>query len=118
MTHERDEIIRNRSRLKAEYGQLYTDIEQILFRHDPIGIAYEGHDSVEDNPDEYAPEVETILPRLRTANSADDVADIVYEEFHQLVWRSGNRWAEGEFSSRYPMKSGWHGLASRPPLIE
>jgi hypothetical protein len=81
MTEERDEIVQNRNQMKSEFGHLFTEVEQILFSHDPIGIAFVGDKNVADNPDEYAPEVGTILPRLRHANSADDVTDIVYEEF-------------------------------------
>jgi len=81
MTKERDNIIQNRNRLKLQFETLFTEIEQILFKHDPVGIAFVGHENVADNRDEYAPEVGTILPRLNTARSADDVTDIVYEEF-------------------------------------
>ena len=44
-------------------------------RHDPMGMNFE------DDPDEYKPEAETILPRLRSCRSADDVHNVVYEEF-------------------------------------
>jgi len=81
MMSERDEIIQKRNKVKEEFGQLFTEVEQILFNHDPIGIAYVDHENVADNPDEYAPEVETILPRLSSAKSALDVTEIVYEEF-------------------------------------
>lgn len=84
MTRERDEILRNTARLKARFGELFDEVEQILFRHDPIGIAFTDHDSVAVNPDEYAPEVETILPRLESARTESDLTDIVYEEF--LGW--------------------------------
>ncbi|MCI0344864.1 MAG: hypothetical protein L0221_05385 [Chloroflexi bacterium] len=47
----------------------------MLFIHDPIGINYE------ENTDEYDPEVATILPRLRTAQTPADVVSIVHEEF-------------------------------------
>ena len=81
MAKGRDEIVQNRNQLKSQYGQLFTEVEQILFNHDPIGIAYVDDENVADNRDEYAPEVGTILPRLRTAKTAVDVTDIVYEEF-------------------------------------
>lgn len=42
---------------------------------DPIGINYET------NTDEYESEVGTILPRLTSAWSVEDVHNIVYEEF-------------------------------------
>ena len=81
MNRDRDEIIRNRNRLKTQFGGLFAEVEEILFRHDPIGIAFIGDNNVAENPDEYAPEVETILPRLGEAHTAVDVTDIVYEEF-------------------------------------
>ena len=81
MMTERDEIIQKRNKLKEEFGQLFTEVEQILFNHDPAEIAFVDQESVAENPDEYAPEVETILPRLSKAKSALDVTDIVYEEF-------------------------------------
>ncbi|MGI1659458.1 MAG: hypothetical protein ACRKFN_10810 [Desulfitobacterium sp.] len=64
-----------RQRLKNLYKELYNEVSEILFRHDPIGINFD------DNTDEYEPEVGTILPRLTSANSIDDVRLIVHEEF-------------------------------------
>jgi len=43
---------------------------------DPIGLLASGAP-----PDEYAPELDTILPRLPGANGVEDVTDIVYDEF-------------------------------------
>jgi hypothetical protein len=60
--------------LKAEYGDLF---EAVLFRHDPIGINFE------DNLDEYYPEVETILPLLKTCHSVEDVMAAVHREFQR-----------------------------------
>ena len=37
----------------------------------------------ETNVDEYDPEVDTILPRLKTAKSSVDVARIIFEEFER-----------------------------------
>jgi hypothetical protein len=37
-----------------------------------------------ENPDEYEPEVGTILPRLKTAHSVPDIRQIIREEF--LRW--------------------------------
>lgn len=84
MTAERDKIIPNCDRMNLQLKGLFTEAEQALFKHDPIGIAYIDHGTVADNPDEYAPEIGTILPRLATTKSADEVTDIVYEEF--LRW--------------------------------
>ncbi len=75
MSSERDEILEEERRLKEEFGHLYDDVLSLLFRHDPIGINFGV------NPDEYAPEVRTILPRLRACGSDHDVARVVYEEF-------------------------------------
>ena|ERR1041385_9286909 len=71
----REQILEERRRLKAEYGQLYDAAAALLFRHDPIAINYET------NSDEYEPEVRTILPRLHTCHSDFDVTRVVHEEF-------------------------------------
>lgn len=54
---------------------LYAEVEEILFRLDPVGINFG------DNTDEYGSEVGTIVPRLEDASSEADVHRIVYEEF-------------------------------------
>lgn len=64
-----------RDKLKREYQNLFLSISAVLFKADPIGINFE------DNTDEYAPEVGTILPRLHSALSEVDVQAIIYEEF-------------------------------------
>ena len=56
-------------------SELLRSIGELLFQDDPIGINF-GH-----NTDEYHPEAETILKRLPSAQSEEDVAQIVYEEF-------------------------------------
>lgn len=75
MSRTRDEILESRRRLKAEYGTLFDSVSALLYRHDPIGINFE------DNPDEYDLEAETILPRLRSCHTAEDVHKVVYSEF-------------------------------------
>ncbi|HFB65967.1 MAG TPA: hypothetical protein ENJ60_10560 [Aeromonadales bacterium] len=69
---------KDRTKLKLQYKNLYSDIESILFKHDLMGINYEY------NTDEYEPEVDTIIPRLKEAKNIEDVTIIVYEEF--LRW--------------------------------
>ena len=69
------ELQEEKKRFKAEYGELYFKVSEILFRHDPEGINFET------NTDEYEPEVETILPRLKEASSATDLRRIIREEF-------------------------------------
>ena len=63
------------NKLRQNYKELYSKVEEIFFRHDPIGI------NSEENKDEYDPEVSTILPRLKDAKSEEDVIKIVSEEF-------------------------------------
>ena len=60
--------------LKKECGKLYSEVEEILFKNDPMSINFET------NTDEYSPEVGTILPRLKDAKSESDVHIIVIEE--------------------------------------
>jgi hypothetical protein len=75
MNEDYFEFQEEKRRLKAEYGELYFKVSEILFRHDPEGINFET------NTDEYEPEVETILPRLREASSATELRRIIREEF-------------------------------------
>ena len=64
-----------RHELKKEYGVLYNEISDILFKSDLIGINFG------DNIDEYEAEVDTILPRLKNCNSVKDIRKVVHEEF-------------------------------------
>lgn len=98
MASDRNEIVQNSKHLKSKYKVLFGEIEQILFRHDPIGIAYVDDELVADNPDEYSPEVGTILPRLDTANSVDDITKIVHEEFMHWFDDAGPKSTYGTLS--------------------
>jgi hypothetical protein len=64
-----------RDALKREYGRLYSRVAAILFEEDPVGI------NLDDNTDEYEPEADTILPRLKFCRTAQDVRTVVHEEF-------------------------------------
>ncbi|MFA6561407.1 MAG: hypothetical protein WCV00_05815 [Verrucomicrobiia bacterium] len=75
MSRTREEIVEERRLLRAEYRELFDEVSALLFRHDPVGISFETND------DEYEPEVGTILPRLRSCSSVDDVRRVVHEEF-------------------------------------
>ena len=75
MTKTRDEILEERRRLKAQYGALFNSMAALLYRHDPVGINFD------DNKDEYEPEAGTILPRLSSCHSGEDVLQVVHEEF-------------------------------------
>ena len=70
-----EEIRLQYKRLRSEYGELYDEVLQILFRNDPIGINFEV------NTDEYEPEVSTILPQLTEAHSVEDLHKIIRQEF-------------------------------------
>lgn len=65
----------SRRRIRAEYGGLFDEIAALLFRHDPISINFR------DNTDEYDVEAGTILPKLGSCRSPEDVLPIVHEEF-------------------------------------
>jgi hypothetical protein len=60
-----------RKALSGTYKRLFTEVSAILFRHDPIGINFEG------NTDEYDPEAGTILPRLRPDSHAAIAVEIL-----------------------------------------
>ena len=57
---------------------LFEDILALLYRHDPVGLAEIGAPA-----DEYWPEVEALLPRLREATSKDDLRRIIHSVFLQ-----------------------------------
>jgi hypothetical protein len=77
--------------VKRQYGKLVASISEALFKADPAGINFET------NTDEYEPEATTIIPRLRTAQSAEDVQNIVYEEF--LYWFGGTAGTKDNYAA-------------------
>ena len=74
---------------RPHYQNLHRGLMALLYRHDPLGLAAAGAPK-----DEYEPEVSTIIPRLKDANSAEDVRRIVHEEF--LHWFDGEETAGPE----------------------
>ena len=70
-----EQIQARRAQIKKDYLEFYESVSEILFRHDPIGINFETND------DEYEPEVDTILPRLKNCSSVEDVLKVIHEEF-------------------------------------
>jgi hypothetical protein len=66
----------------GEGGRLYFELLGIFFRHDPAGI------DLDDNVDEYSPEVETVLPRLGEADGVESLTSVLHEEF--AFWFSGD----------------------------
>ena len=75
MDRTREQILEERRQLRLEYGHLFDLTAELLFRHDPVGINFEI------NPDEYEIETGTILPRLHSCQSVNDVLNVVHEEF-------------------------------------
>src|SRR5436189_2271447 len=69
-----DEKRAHRNALRAEYGELYERVSAILFEEDPVGINFEV------NTDEYEIEVDTILPRLKSCRTVEDVQAFVHDE--------------------------------------
>jgi hypothetical protein len=69
------QLLQAQRKLRRKYGRLFDRLNEILSRHDPIGINFG------QNKDEYEPEVGTILPRLRPAMTFADVRRLVHEEF-------------------------------------
>ena len=61
--------------LTAQYSRPAAELEALLYRHDPIGIAFG------DNPDEYSPEARALPPRLVGTRTVDDVQDLVHAVF-------------------------------------
>jgi hypothetical protein len=72
------EIQARRERRKTAtrgYKAEVAEISRLLFAADPEGINFET------NTDEYDPEAETIILRLKAATSEADVLEIVFSEF-------------------------------------
>jgi hypothetical protein len=77
-----------REKVKAMYGKLFDDVAALLFRHDPEDISY-GRAST------YELEAGTIIPRLQSCHSPEDVCRVVHEEF--CTWFCGRVRPEDEF---------------------
>lgn len=74
---DREHILSERRKLRAMYKELFTEVAAILYELDPLNITFEGIAP----SDEYEPEARTILPRLRSCSSVEDVRRVLYEEF-------------------------------------
>ena len=62
--------------LKAKYKELWLIVNSAIRKEDPIGLLDIGAPE-----DEYDLEVGTVLPRLKSAASENDVCTIIHEEF-------------------------------------
>jgi hypothetical protein len=58
--------------------KIFDELVELLYRHDPVGLAEIGAPG-----DEYWPEVESLLPRLKEATSQEDLRRIVHSVFLQ-----------------------------------
>ena len=65
--------------MEGDYAQLFRDVRAIVNRHDLMGLIAMGCPE-----DEYEPEVERILPKLRDAGAATDVEAIVQDVFIEM----------------------------------
>ena len=75
----------SRRPLWNKFPDLYEALVGILFQHDPVRIC---DDSNATQETEYAPEVDTILPRLKEVSSIQELRQVVYEEFIRWFDRS------------------------------
>jgi hypothetical protein len=66
----------DRKRLKDDYKKLRQVVDAAIRSEDPIGLL-----AFSAPADEYDPEVGTILPRLRSVKSEEELGTIVHEEF-------------------------------------
>lgn len=73
-----DRLNRARAARKAVQDEdpgFFAAVSSTMFKHDLIGINFS------DNTDEYDAEAGTVIPRLTTCHSAEDVARVLHEEF-------------------------------------
>jgi hypothetical protein len=61
---------------KRRFKELVAAVERAINEADPIGLLEIGAP-----PDEYAPEIGTIVPRLASVGRPDDVVSVLHEEF-------------------------------------
>jgi len=61
---------------KRRYEALVAAVERAINDADPTGLLEIGAP-----PDEYAPEIGTIVPRLTSGDRLDDVVAVLHEEF-------------------------------------
>jgi len=79
--------------VRERYGAFFTEIARILYEHDFLGLATEGCPE-----DEYVLEAGTIIPRMHEANTRDELATIIEEEFtwwYNLKSSSRDEWFAG-----------------------
>ena len=70
-----DKARAEREKLRSQDPQFFEAVSKAMFERDPMGINYET------NTDEYDGEAGTVIPRLSTCVSVDDVVTVLHEEF-------------------------------------
>ena len=70
-----DEQREVRDQLKQRYRAFFEEVARLMLTHDPVGINFGC------NSDEYEPEAGTVIPRLSSCKSAQDVQAVLHEEF-------------------------------------
>ena len=69
-----------RAAVQANDPEFFLAVSSAMFKHDLVGINFD------DNTDEYDAEAGTVIPRLASCSSVEDVARVLHEEF--LAWFS------------------------------
>ena len=64
--------------LRQSYKELRASVQKAINSADPIGLIANGSPR-----DEYDPEIGTILPRLQDADSVEQIATVLLEEFRR-----------------------------------
>jgi len=67
-----------RAAVRANDPDFFLAVSSAMFKHDIVGINFD------DNTDEYDAEAGTVIPRLASCSSVEDVACVLHEEF--LAW--------------------------------
>jgi hypothetical protein len=65
--------------LRQKYGELYDQLSEILFLHDPVGLAALGAPE-----DEYSVEVKEFLPHLQEIKSLPALSQLLYDVFVRM----------------------------------
>jgi hypothetical protein len=79
-----EEIMDARDQLKKEYGSLFDTVSSLLCRYDPIELAFSSENSEDYTPDQYDPQAEFLLLKLRTCKGPGDVLHIVHKDI--VTW--------------------------------
>jgi uncharacterized protein YigA (DUF484 family) len=94
--------------LKPNHEAAFASVSAALRAADPVGLIAMG---VPDN--EYAPGVDTILPRLRDASGVDQVLRIVHEELARGLGPDAARLAENYADAAQRVWRAWEDLEAR-----